>query len=157
LKQPSATNWQRLQLWLGRIKLEIQKRISGSPPFQMGTPSAVNAVRGTLFFVEVDKRKMNEVDFEEGEVQLENVQGIGPPVIIEARSSSRVGENAAPEPAQPTQRHHGRFDDTHNSNGPNSGRQPMSPPHIPPAPRGSNKSQVKQTRVVTGRRLRPLF
>ncbi len=36
LKQPSATSWQRLQLWLGRIKVEVQKRISGSPPFQIG-------------------------------------------------------------------------------------------------------------------------
>jgi ferric-dicitrate binding protein FerR (iron transport regulator) len=144
LKQPAASDWQRLQLLLGRIKAEIQKRVSGAPPFQIGTPSAVIAVRGTRFYVEVDKRNTTEVDVEEGEVQLENAQGIGAPVLIGAGSSSRVGEHSAPEPVQPTeelQRAHGRSDDVHNNNrsAPNREGPPASPPHIPPAPRGNNK------------------
>jgi hypothetical protein len=87
---------------------------------------------------------MTEVDVEEGEVQLENAQGIGAPVVIEAGSSGRVSEKSAPEPAQPTQemqRHQGRSDNMQNSNGngPNGGGPSMNPPHIPRVPRGNNK------------------
>jgi|SRR5579859_2269897 len=103
LKEPSATNWQRLQLWLGRIKLEVQKRISGSPPFQIGTPSAVISVRGTRFTVDVDRHGVTKVEVEEGVVELTNVKGIGAPILIKAGSSSRVGEDSAPEPAHPIQ------------------------------------------------------
>ena len=102
LKQPTPSNWQRLQLLVGRIRAEVQKRISGAPPFQVGTPSAVISVRGTRFYVDVDKHKTTQVDVEEGAVQLENASGVGTPVLIPAGSSSRVGENSAPEPIQPT-------------------------------------------------------
>jgi hypothetical protein len=102
LKQPTPSNWQRLQLLFGRVRAEVQKRISGAPPFQVGTPSAVISVRGTRFYVEVDKHKATQVDVEEGAVQLENANGVGTPVLIPAGSSSRVGENSAPEPVQPT-------------------------------------------------------
>ncbi len=148
LKQPSPTNWQRLQLLFGQIKAEIQKRVSGSPPFQIGTPSAVISVRGTRFYVEVDKHKVTEVDVEEGEVQLENAKGIGAPVVIKAGSSSRVGENSVPEPTQPTQelqRHSGKSGSDNNggkgqgkglgqTNQPHS--QPHPQPHTPPVPKG---------------------
>lgn len=151
LKQPSPTNWQRLQLLLGQIKAEIQKRISGSPPFQIGTPSAVISVRGTRFYVEVDKHKATQVDVEEGEVQLENAKGIGAPVVIKAGSSSRVEENSAPEPTQPTSEMHGKSGRSGSqSNAGNSGtggngqgkglgqgNQSHSQPHTPPSiPKG---------------------
>src|SRR5260370_34622903 len=145
LKQPSPTNWQRLEVLLGRIKTEIQKRISGSPPFQIGTPSAVISVRGTRFFVEVDKHKVTEVDVEEGEVQLENIKGIGAPILIKAGSSSRVGEKSAPEPAQPThelQRQLQKSSSGNNGgNGQGKGQGPANQshpqPHSPPVPRGN--------------------
>jgi hypothetical protein len=143
LRQPATSNWQRLQLLLGRIKAEIQKRVSGAPPFQIGTPSAVIAVRGTRFYVEVDKHKMTEVDVDEGVVQLENAHGIGTPVVIQTGSSSRVGENSAPERTQPTQQmqqHQKKTEDMsdNNGNGPSSARQPMNPPHVPPPSKGNN-------------------
>jgi len=121
LKQPAPTSWQRLQLLLGQIKAEIQKRVSGSPPFEIGTPSAVISVRGTRFFVEVDKHQATQVDVEEGEVQLENAKGIGAPVLIKAGSSSRVEENAAPEPTQPTSELHGKSGKSDSRNGDNGG------------------------------------
>ncbi len=140
LKQPSPTNWQRLELLLGRIKTEIQKRISGSPPFQIGTPSAVISVRGTRFFVEVDKHKITEVDVEEGEVQLESIKGIGAPILIKAGSSSRVGEKSAPEPAQPTQELQQRLEHQNSGNhggvGPGNGHGRMNAPPSPPTSRG---------------------
>ncbi len=147
LKQPSPTNWQRLELLLGRIKTEIQKRISGSPPFQIGTPSAVISVRGTRFFVEVDKHKVTEVDVEEGEVQLENIKGIGAPILIKAGSSSRVGEKSAPEPAQPTQELQRQLQKSSSGNNGGNGQgkgqgqgpanQSHPQPHSPPVPRGN--------------------
>jgi hypothetical protein len=101
LKQPSPAGWQRLQLLLGKIKSEIQKRTGGSPPFQVGTPSAVITVRGTRFYVRVDKHKSTRVDVEEGVVELQNLRGIGKPVQIKAGFSSRVKEDSAPdEPKQ---------------------------------------------------------
>jgi len=102
LKQPSTTSWQRLLLTLGRIMAEIQQRIGGSPTFQMGTPGAVISVRGTRFYVEVDKRNVTTVDVEEGVVQLENSKRIGAPVLVKAGFSSRVAEDSAPEQAKPT-------------------------------------------------------
>jgi hypothetical protein len=102
LAEPATSNWQRLQVLLGHIKATIQKRVSGAPPFQIGTPSAVISVRGTQFDVAVDKHKVTQVDVHEGVVELASAKGIGAPVTIQAGSSSRVGENSAPEPAQPT-------------------------------------------------------
>jgi hypothetical protein len=97
LKQPSPSNWQRLQVLLGKIKAEIQKRTGGSPSFQMGTPSAVITVRGTRFYVEVDKHKTTRVEVEEGAVEVQNAKGAGKPVLIKAGFSTRVGEDSAPE------------------------------------------------------------
>jgi hypothetical protein len=103
LKQPSPNNWQRMGLLLGRIRAEIRKRLSGSPPFQMGSPGAVISVRGTRFYVEVDKQKVTEVDVEQGAVELESAKGIGNPILIKKGFSSRMREDSAPEPAQPMQ------------------------------------------------------
>jgi hypothetical protein len=103
LKQPSTSNWHRIELLIGRIKVEIQKRLSGSPPFQIGSPGAVISVRGTRFYVEVYKDKVTEVDVEEGAVELESAKGIGSPILIRKGFSSRVHEDSAPEPPQPTQ------------------------------------------------------
>ncbi len=97
LKQPSPTNWQRLQVLLGKIKAEIQKRIGGSPSFQIGTPSAVISVRGTRFYVEVDKHKVTRVIVEEGEVDGEGAREPGKPVRVKAGFSTRVAEDSAPE------------------------------------------------------------
>src|SRR5260370_25337226 len=52
VQQPSATDPSYLQLLLGRIRALINKRTGGAVPFELGTPSAVIAVRGTQFEVE---------------------------------------------------------------------------------------------------------
>jgi hypothetical protein len=100
LKQPVATNWQRLQLLLGKIKAEIQKRTGGSPPFKLGTPSAVITVRGTRFFVQVDKHRVTRVTVEEGVVEVESAKRVGKPLQIKAGFSTRVKEDSDPDPAQ---------------------------------------------------------
>jgi uncharacterized membrane protein YgcG len=103
LKQPEASGWKYFQLMIGRVRTQIQKRMGGSPAFQIGTPSAVISVRGTKFDVEVDRRGFTEVDVDEGVVELEAVTGRGESVMITAGFSSRVGMETGPEVPRPTQ------------------------------------------------------
>jgi FecR protein len=102
LKQPEVSGWKYFQLLIGRVRTQIQKRLGGSPDFQIGTPSAVISVRGTKFDVEVDRRGFTQVDVDEGVVQLEAVTGRGEAVLITAGFSSRVGMETGPETPRPT-------------------------------------------------------
>jgi len=103
LKQPETSGWKYFQIMIGRVRTQIQKRMGGSPAFQIGTPSAVISVRGTKFDVEVDRRGFTEVDVDEGVVELEAVTGRGESVMITAGFSSRVGMETGPEVPRPTQ------------------------------------------------------
>jgi hypothetical protein len=139
LKQPSPNSWQRLQLLLGRIKAEIQKHMGGSPPFQIGTPSAVISVRGTRFNVEVDKHSTTKVSVEEGEVQLESAKSMGKPVVIKAGHKSQVKEGSAPE--LPKEAPEVERRSTNNGNGRDNSL-PGFGPHgngNPPGPRGGGR------------------
>lgn len=102
LKQPETNAWRYLQLLMGRIHNEIQKHLGGTPPLQIGTPSAVISVRGTKFDVEVDRRGNTEVDVEEGVVELDSLARTGESVILTAGFSSRVGMESGPETPRPT-------------------------------------------------------
>jgi hypothetical protein len=102
LKQPEVSGWKYFQLLIGRVRTQIQKRLGGSPAFQIGTPSAVISVRGTKFDVEVDRRGFTQVDVDEGVVELEAVTGRGEAVLITAGFSSRVGMETGPETPRPT-------------------------------------------------------
>lgn len=102
LKQPETSGWKYFQMMLGRVRTSIQKRMGGTPAFQIGTPSAVISVRGTKFDVEVDSRGVTEVDVDEGVVELEGLSGRGESVMITAGFSSRVGMESGPEVPRPT-------------------------------------------------------
>jgi FecR protein len=102
LKQPEASGWKYFQMLIGRVRTSIQKRMGGTPAFEIGTPSAVISVRGTRFDVEVDRRGYTQVDVEEGVVQLEAASGRGESVLITAGFSSRVGMETGPEVPRPT-------------------------------------------------------
>lgn len=102
LKQPETSGWKYFQMTIGRIRTSIQKRLGGTPSFQIGTPSAVISVRGTQFEVEVDRRGFTEVDVDEGVVELESITGQGESVMISAGFSSRVGMESGPETPRPT-------------------------------------------------------
>src|SRR3979490_2889630 len=60
VQQPSLTDPSYFQLLLGRIRALISKRTGGTVPFELGTPSAAIAVRGTQFEVEVNPRDGTE-------------------------------------------------------------------------------------------------
>src|SRR5262249_29569985 len=102
LQQPSIIDPSYFQLLLGRIRALIKKRTGGTAPFELGTPSAVIAVRGTQFDVEVNQRNVTEVDVADGLVE---VYGRGPSrgsVLVEPGFSTRVGIDTDPEQPRPT-------------------------------------------------------
>lgn len=119
LKTPEPGAWRYLQLLVGHVRAEIQKRLGGAPGFQIGTPSAVISVRGTVFDVEVNRTGITEVDVHEGVVQLDSAKGLGESVLIRAGYSSRVSFESGPETPRHTEdirpelERPGRFDDKH--------------------------------------------
>lgn len=98
LKQPGPGDWSYLQLLLGRIRASVRKRTGGAPPFQLGTPSAVIAVRGTRFDVEVNRRGVTEVDVFQGLVEVGAAGIPGASVLVGPGFSTRIGPGGVPEP-----------------------------------------------------------
>jgi hypothetical protein len=101
VEQPAPTDRGYFQLLLGRIRAIITKRTGGAPPFELGTPSAVIAVRGTQFEVEVNQRQETEVDVLEGVVEVIGRHS-GKSVFVQPGSSTRVGVDTPPESPRPT-------------------------------------------------------
>lgn len=86
------TEW--LHLWLGSIKVHIQKLTGRPNPHKMSTPSAVIAVRGTTFSVFVDEAAATLVAVDEGVVGVANSRWPDEEVLLSAgqRSWIRTGE-----------------------------------------------------------------
>jgi hypothetical protein len=102
VQQPSLTDPSYFQLLLGRIRALINKRTGGAVPFELGTPSAVIAVRGTQFDVEVNPRNVTEVDVVDGLVEVYRRNSTGGSVLLEPGFSTRVGIDSGPEQPEPT-------------------------------------------------------
>jgi hypothetical protein len=102
VRQPSLTDPSYFQLLLGRIRALINKRTGGAVPFELGTPSAVIAVRGTQFEVEVNSRNVTEVDVVDGLVEVYGRNAAGGSVLLEPGFSTRVGLDSGPEQPEPT-------------------------------------------------------
>jgi hypothetical protein len=102
LTEPAPGSWNSLGILIGRIRAYIRKRTGGAPPFQMGTPSAVIAVRGTRFDVEVNRHGVTEVDVFDGLVEVANPGIQGSSVLVAPGFSTRVGMLTPPEPPVPT-------------------------------------------------------
>jgi hypothetical protein len=69
----NAANWRDLlDVWLGRVKVHIEK-LSGQPNHnRVKTPTAVISVRGTIFDVSVEDEISTLVSVEEGQVAVEH-------------------------------------------------------------------------------------
>jgi hypothetical protein len=119
LEQPAPTDRGYFQLLLGRIRAIITKRTGGAPPFELGTPSAVIAVRGTQFEVGVNQRQETDVDVSEGVVEVTGRRS-GTSVLVHAGYSTRVGMDTPPEMPGPTAEMHSR---AANGNGNGNGNQ----------------------------------
>jgi hypothetical protein len=102
VQQPSITDPSYFQLLLGRIRALINKRTGGAVPFELGTPSAVIAVRGTQFDVEVNPRNVTEVDVVDGLVEVYARNAPGGSVLLEPGFSTRIGMDSGPEQPEPT-------------------------------------------------------
>jgi hypothetical protein len=102
VQQPSLTDPSYFQLLLGRIRALVNKRTGGVVPFELGTPSAVIAVRGTEFDVEVNPRNVTEVDVVDGLVEVYGRNAAGGSVLLEPGFSTRVGMDSGPEQPEPT-------------------------------------------------------
>jgi hypothetical protein len=102
VQQPSLSDPSYFQLLLGRIRALISKRTGGAAPFELGTPSAVIAVRGTQFDVEVNPRNVTEVDVLDGLVEVYGRNASGGSVLLEPGFSTRVGMDSGPEQPEPT-------------------------------------------------------
>src|SRR5467141_1529130 len=102
VQEPSLTDPSYFQLLLGRIRALINKRTGGTVPFELGTPSAVIAVRGTQFEVEVNAHNVTEVDVVDGLVEVYGRNATGGSVLLEPGFSTRVGMDSGPEQPEPT-------------------------------------------------------
>jgi FecR-like protein len=102
LQQPSFTDPSYFQLLLGRIRALINKRTGGAVPFELGTPSAVIAVRGTQFDVEVNRQNVTEVDVIDGLVEVSGRKPGAGSILVEPGFSTRVGLDSGPEQPEPT-------------------------------------------------------
>jgi hypothetical protein len=102
VKEPASGTWNALDVAIGRVRAYIRKRTGGAPPFQMGTPSAVIAVRGTRFDVEVNGRGLSEVDVFDGLVEVAGNGPVAGSVLVGPGFSTRVAPGKAPEPSVPT-------------------------------------------------------
>ena len=107
VQQPSPSDPGYFQLLLGRIRAMITKHTGGAPPFELGTPSAVIAVRGTQFEVEVNRQQETEVDVSQGVVEVTGRHS-HTSVLVHAGSSTRVGMDTGPEGPRPTAEMHSR-------------------------------------------------
>ena len=102
VQEPSLADPSYFQLLLGRIRALINRRTGGAAPFELGTPSAVIAVRGTQFEVEVNSRNITEVDVVDGLVEVYGRNAAGGSVLLEPGFSTRVGLDSDPEQPEPT-------------------------------------------------------
>lgn len=102
VQQPSLTDPSYFQLLLGRIRALVNKRTGGAVPFELGTPSAVIAVRGTQFDVEVNPHNVTEIDVVDGLVEVYGRRTGGGSVLLEPGFSTRVGMDGDPEHPEPT-------------------------------------------------------
>lgn len=91
LRAPQPGNWDTLEIIIGQVRAYIRKRTGGAPPFQMGTPSAVIAVRGTRFDVEVNRTGISEIDVFDGLVEVGSATLPGVSVLVSPGMSTRVG------------------------------------------------------------------
>jgi FecR protein len=99
LKAPTQDKGFWLELLLGKINAQIQKRLGNAPSFRMGTPTAVITVRGTKFSVDVNKKQKTSVEVYEGLVEVSGIHGgqLGAPVLLHPGFTTGVEQDRDPE------------------------------------------------------------
>jgi hypothetical protein len=87
-------NWKdMLEMWIGRVKVHIQK-LNGQPNNnKVRTPTAIISVRGTIFDVSVDDGDSTLVVVDEGQVAVEHRLLPSPPKLLNPGEWLRVTKN----------------------------------------------------------------
>ena len=87
-----------MNLMLGQVRFYIQ-RLGGRPnPYSVRTPTALIAVRGTIFDVNVDPAQIVVVECFEGQVKVENPLFANREVILDPDMKTLVRPNERPMP-----------------------------------------------------------
>jgi len=100
LKSPATSEGHFLQMFLGEILANIKKRLGETPPFRLGTPSAVITVRGTRFSVQVNKKGRTTVQVLEGVVEVEGLAEKPRTVLVEPGYQTEVDPGKQPQTPQ---------------------------------------------------------
>ena len=79
-----------LDVYLGKVRLQIQHLIPGEAPLRVTSPTAVISVRGTVFDVEVDAAQETTVSVDTGAVGVRHRLIPGQEVVVESGQSLRV-------------------------------------------------------------------
>jgi hypothetical protein len=81
-------------MWLGRVKVHIEK-LGGQPNHnRVRTPTAIISVRGTTFDVAVEEAETTLVVVDEGTVEVRHALKGGDPKLLNANEWVRVYKNA---------------------------------------------------------------
>ena len=103
--RPNASNWRDLvDIYLGKIRLQIQHLTGGEPPYHVTSPTAVISIRGTVLDVEVGASEDTTVQVETGLVGVRHRLLPGREVMVETGQTIRVVANvplAASKPVSP--------------------------------------------------------
>ena len=92
--QPSRANWRDLvDVFLGKIRLQIQHLTDGQSPYRVNSPTAVISIRGTVLDVEVDPGTDTTVQVETGLVGVKHRLLPGKEVLVGTGQSLRVSPN----------------------------------------------------------------
>ena len=87
-------NWSDLvDLYLGKIRLHIQRLVNDEETYRVTSPTAVISVRGTILEVEVDAAKDTFVYVETGSVLVRHRLMPGGDVLVESGQSLRINQN----------------------------------------------------------------
>jgi hypothetical protein len=97
LKEPSQSQGNYLQLFLGSVIAKIEKRLGAAPPFRMGTPTAVITVRGTRFLVEVTKKNKTVVEVYDGLVEVIGLLAPGQPILLQPGYYTQIESDRPPQ------------------------------------------------------------
>lgn len=82
-----------LDLYLGKIRLQIQRLSNDDQPYRVTSPTAVISVRGTVFEVEVGATQDTTIHVETGSVSVRHRLLPGKEVVVESGRSLRVVPN----------------------------------------------------------------
>lgn len=86
----------QIRLLIGRIWLEITRRMDSGPSFEIETPSSTVSVRGTAFAVEVDEEETTYVYVESGQVEVGSGSGS---LVVDPGQSAVAQKGKRPEVA----------------------------------------------------------